>query len=48
MDDPKVIALVVGLAAAVIFFIIGYFIGYIARKRSAEKAIGSAEAEAGR
>ena len=48
MDDPKVLALVVGLAAAVIFFIIGYFIGYIARKRSAEKAIGSAEAEAGR
>ncbi len=48
MDDPKGITLVVGIAAAVIFFIIGCFIGYIGRKRSAEKAIGSAEAESNR
>lgn len=43
---PKEIALVagVGIAAAVIFFILGY----ILRKRSAEKTIRSAEAEAKR
>ncbi len=42
--EPAVLALIVGISAAVIFFILGYFL----RKMSAEKKIKSAEAESQR
>ncbi len=44
MDSPIVVGIICAVVSAVLFF----FVGYIGRKKIAEKAIGSAEAESKR
>lgn len=48
MKDPVVAAIIAAVIAAVVFGVAGFLLGYIIRKKSAEKEIGSATEEAKR
>ena len=47
-DIPITTGIIIGIIALVVGLVIGFLIGYIMRKKTAEKKIGSAEAEAER